>query len=182
MISAVTGSHEAGAIPGAGTFSCAACGFQVSLEALDELPECPRCTGVSFRRASLFEIGLEQPSTTEFAVADEIAEPEWLPGAREAIEEPGRYLAFSDGGLHLCRLEHGWTRIGRSVAADIRLDDPTVSRRHALIVWEKDEPLRVMDDRSLNGVFLNGEMVDWGSIGDGDELAVGRYRLYLLEV
>ena len=30
-------------------------------------------------------------------------------------------------------LTREWTRIGRSLTADIRLDDPTVSRRHALI-------------------------------------------------
>jgi pSer/pThr/pTyr-binding forkhead associated (FHA) protein len=65
--------------------------------------------------------------------------------------------------------------------ADVRLDDPTVSRRHALIVWEEGEDLRVLDDRSLNGVILNGELVEWGTLGDGDELSIGRYDLYLLE-
>ena len=39
----------------------------------------------------------------------------------------------------------------------------------------------MLDDRSLNGVFLNGEMVEWGTLGDGDELAIGRYRLFALE-
>jgi pSer/pThr/pTyr-binding forkhead associated (FHA) protein len=62
----------------------------------------------------------------------------------------------------------------------LRLDDPSVSRRHALIVAEPGKKLRVLDDRSLNGVFLNGETVDWGPLHDGDELAIGRYRLYVL--
>src|SRR3712207_5033235 len=47
---------------------------------------------------------------------------------------PGRYLAIPDGEdvvvLRLGRL----TRIGRRVASDIVLDDPAVSRRHALVL------------------------------------------------
>ena len=153
----------------------------MSLEALDELPECPRCGSESFRRASMFETG-EQPTTPEVPVSDPETSPGWLSDARELISsEPGRYLAFHDEGTRVCRLDQGWNRIGRSVTADVRLDDPTVSRRHALVVWEPDEPLRVLDDRSLNGIFLNGELVDWGTVADGDELLVGRYRLFVLE-
>ena len=63
----------------------------------------------------------------------------------------------------------------------LRLDDPSVSRRHALIVSEAPKALRVLDDRSLNGVFVNGELVEWARLGDGDELTIGRYRLFVLE-
>jgi predicted RNA-binding Zn-ribbon protein involved in translation (DUF1610 family) len=173
--------HQAGAAPGAGTFSCAACGSQVSLEAQDRLPECPRCGSEGFRRASLFESISEPSTTTDFPAAPEPAVPGWLQEARDAIDAPGRYLAFRDEGLQIYPLQRGWTRIGRSVTADIRLDDPTVSRRHALIVWEGSKPLRVLDDRSLNGLFLNGEEVEWGRLADGDELTIGRYNLYVIE-
>jgi pSer/pThr/pTyr-binding forkhead associated (FHA) protein len=70
--------------------------------------------------------------------------------------------------------------VGRSLAADVRFDDPTVSRRHALIVRQADG-VRVLDDRSLNGVFVNGERVEWRVLADGDEILVGRYRLIFLE-
>jgi FHA domain-containing protein/zinc ribbon family protein len=182
LISAASELHEAGAAPGAGTFSCSACGSQVSLEAQDELPECPRCGSFSFRRGSIFEATIEQPTTTEFPVTVAPAAPEWLQEARDSITEPGRYLVFRDHGLQVFPLERGWSRIGRSVTADIRLDDPTVSRRHALIVWEGAKPLRVLDDRSLNGLLVNGETVDWGRLLDGDELTIGRYHLYVVEV
>jgi FHA domain len=158
------------------------CGSQVSLEAQDDLPECPRCGSENFRRASIFEGSMEQQTTTEFPVAAEPKAPQWLQDARERIDEPGRYLAFRDDGIQIFPLQRGWTRIGRSVAADIRLDDPTVSRRHALIVWEGSKPLRVLDDRSLNGLFVNGESVEWGRLLDGDELTIGRYQLYTIEV
>ncbi len=39
----------------------------------------------------------------------------------------------------------------------------------------------MLDDRSLNGVFVNGDLVEWGKLGDGDELTIGRYRLFVLE-
>ena len=78
-------------------------------------------------------------------------------------------------------LTREWTRIGRSLAADVRFDDPTVSRRHALVVRQADG-VRVLDDRSLNGVFVNGERVEWRALHDGDEILVGRYCLTFVSV
>jgi pSer/pThr/pTyr-binding forkhead associated (FHA) protein len=41
--------------------------------------------------------------------------------------------------------------------------------------------VRVLDDRSLNGLFLNGERVEWHDLVDGDELVIGRYKLHFLD-
>jgi hypothetical protein len=132
----------------------------------------------------MFDPPLEQPDqTVEFPTTEaEPVETALIEEARETLSGPGCYLVCADGGKLLAfELDHGWNRIGRSATADIRLDDPTVSRRHGLIVWEPGEPLRVLDDRSLNGIFLNGELTEWGTITDGDELSIGRYRLFLIE-
>jgi pSer/pThr/pTyr-binding forkhead associated (FHA) protein len=125
----------------------------------------------------------EHGQTAEIALPAEVSTPDWLPAARTMLPGPGRYIALceDDEEIEIFTIKQGWTRIGRSATADIRLDDPSVSRRHALIVSEQPDSLRVLDDRSLNGVFLNGEIVDWGRVGDGDELAIGRYRLFALE-
>ncbi len=56
-----------------------------------------------------------------------------------------------------------------------------MSRRHALIVRQPDG-LRVLDDRSLNGVFVNGERVEWSTLADGDEVVIGRHRLYFVDL
>jgi pSer/pThr/pTyr-binding forkhead associated (FHA) protein len=40
----------------------------------------------------------------------------------------------------------------------------------------------VLDDRSLNGVFVNGERVEWSTLHDGDEVLVGCHSLRYLEV
>ena len=175
---------ETGAIPGSGTYFCTTCNAQLSLRERDRLPECPRCEGSDFRRDSIFEPMQEHGQTAELAIPSPDSAPEWLSTARSLLTEPGRYLAWrdDDGEVHTTAIGPGWTRIGRSASADVRLDDPSVSRRHALIVSELPDSLRVLDDRSLNGVFLNGELVDWARLGDGDELAIGRYRLFALEV
>jgi pSer/pThr/pTyr-binding forkhead associated (FHA) protein len=112
----------------------------------------------------------------------EMERPDWLQTARDSLITRGDYLAYDDGErVRIVPLQDGWTRLGRSLAAHIRFDDPTVSRRHALVHREGDA-IRVLDDRSLNGVWVNGERVDWHELDDDDELMIGRFRLYLVRV
>jgi pSer/pThr/pTyr-binding forkhead associated (FHA) protein len=98
---------------------------------------------------------------------------------------PGRYLAVEDGGetvlFALGQREGETLRIGRSPAADIVLDDPSVSRRHAVIVYRGGRTM-ILDDRSLNGVFVNGERVGEAALSDGDGLAVGHVPVRYIEV
>jgi hypothetical protein len=172
-----------GTFPGSGTYFCASCGSRLSLREDDRLPECPRCGAAEFQRDSIFESMQDHGQTSELAIPDALPGHEWLQAARAMLPGPGRYLAWceDEGEIRIVPVAPGWTRIGRSATADIRLDDPSVSRRHALIVSELPDTLRVLDDRSLNSVFLNGEVVEWARLGDGDELAIGRYRLFALE-
>jgi len=172
-------SLTTGTLAGTGSFRCEECGYVVTLAAADSLPDCPGCGGSRFARASLFSAGRFQRRPGDEPTPDErqalIAE------ARGMITEPGQYLAWHEGGhVRVASLEREWTRVGRSLAADVRFDDPTVSRRHALIVRQADG-VRVLDDRSLNGVFVNGDRVEWRVLADGDEIVVGRYRLHFLE-
>jgi predicted nucleic acid-binding Zn-ribbon protein len=168
---------DAGGLGEVGSLTCVECGYALSLGAIEDVPRCPACGGARFRRASLFE----QPTVDAVAV-EPGEEEDWLDSVREAVASPGRYLAFEDRGRRVVfELEEGWTRIGRSGSADLRLDDPTVSRRHALVVLTPEDELRALDDRSLNGLFVNGVRVEWASLGDGDELEVGRYRLHVVE-
>lgn len=173
----------AGETPGAGTYFCASCGSQLSLRENDQLPACPRCDAAEYQRDSIFEARQDHGQTAEMALPDAASTPDWLEAAREMLPRPGRYIALcdDDSKIKVFPIAQGWTRIGRSATANIRLDDPSVSRRHALIVSEQPSSLRVLDDRSLNGVFLNGEIVEWGRFSDGDELAIGRFRLFALE-
>jgi hypothetical protein len=172
-------SFSTGTLAGAGCFRCGTCGFAVALHERDEVPACPHCGGEDFRRSSIFgELELREPTHQQ-----DVESPDWLDEAREALERAGDYLAWEENGrLRVTGLKGGWTRIGRSLAADIRFDDPTVSRRHAMLHRSEDAVARVLDDRSLNGVFVNGERVDMRTLSDGDEVTIGRFRLYFLSV
>lgn len=72
------------------------------------------------------------------------------------------------------RREFHKTRIvlGRSRECDFPLDDPNVSRRHAVIYWETGTPF-VKDLDSTNGTLLNGRPVTSGQLADGDVLTLG---------
>lgn len=181
-------SLTAGTFVGAGSFRCNECGYMLALTGLDTLTECPQCGGAEFTRASLFNTERISHPEQHTQAAGSLASAE--PGGRESllsraraqIERPGEYLCYEEGGeLRILSLKREWTRIGRSLAADVRFDDPTVSRRHALIVRHPDG-VRVLDDRSLNGVFVNGTRVEGRVLRDGDEIVVGRYRLTFLSV
>jgi FHA domain-containing protein/zinc ribbon family protein len=169
-------TYVAGTLAGMGSFRCRTCGFHVALRALDEVPECPNCGDEEFARASLFDTSVSEghPPTT----ADD--ESEWLDRVAGTLDD-GQYLVYRDESrASVLPLTREWTKIGRSLTADIRLDDPTVSRRHALIC-RQPEGVRVLDDRSLNGIFLNGERTEWSQLHDRDELMIGRYHLYFVD-
>jgi hypothetical protein len=147
------------------------------------LPECPNCGTARFRRDSIFSSLQEHGSPTlEFALIAEREPPAWLDEAREKLTEPGFHLAMRDRGeIFTFFLDNDWSRIGRCTTAEIFLDDTSVSRRHAMIATESDKPPRVLDDRSLNGVLVNGRKIEWAELEPNDELTIGRYRLYLLQ-
>ncbi len=166
-----------GTLAGIGSFRCQGCGYMVSLAAADTLPACPSCDGREFERASLFTSTFEARIGAEATVQGD----DWFTTVHEQLGEPGQYLAYQeDGSVVVVALKREWTRIGRSLVADVRFDDPTVSRRHALIVRQADG-VRVLDDRSLNGVWVNDERVEWSELHHGDEIVVGRHRVLFLE-
>jgi pSer/pThr/pTyr-binding forkhead associated (FHA) protein len=96
--------------------------------------------------------------------------------------EPGRYIEVQGPGERLrVSLGAGVTHIGRGLAADLRLDDKSVSRRHAMLVQDP-EGTRILDDRSSNGTFVNGRRIEQAPLKNGDELVLGRVVLRYLEV
>lgn len=168
-------SLTSGTLAGTGTFRCEICGHVVEMTTADVLPACPGCDGASFTRASLFA-GTARFKRSE-PDSQTVSDADALDAARAAITAPGRYLVFHDAGeVRSVAMPGDSMRIGRSLSAHLRFEDPTVSRRHAVLVTES-EGVRLLDDRSLNGVFVNGERIVSRVLADGDEVVIGRYRL-----
>ena len=109
------------------------------------------------------------------------------PGPRDAL--PGRpRLVISAGGKatagtpesrgeeHVLHLTHSVTVIGRAADADLRLNDPGVSRHHAEIRLEGGD-LVVVDLGSTNGVRVNDGPVTRRRLTSGDRIELGSTTL-----
>jgi pSer/pThr/pTyr-binding forkhead associated (FHA) protein len=94
----------------------------------------------------------------------------------------GHYLALEDGReTRLVRLENNITHVGRGTEADIRLDEHRVSRSHAVLV-RHGRFLRVLDNRSSNGTFVNGRAITATNLENGDLILIGPVALQYLIV
>jgi predicted component of type VI protein secretion system len=128
----------------------------------------PRTLGdgdvVTVGRSSL---RVELPAPAKGAAVTVAAE---LPGA--AVEPP--VLVGVEGPVAGERFPvEGELLLGRE-AADITVEDPELSRRHA-IVRPVDGGLEVTDEGSANGTFVNGNRIHEPTrLADGDRLKVGR--------
>jgi len=66
--------------------------------------------------------------------------------------------------------------IGRGSEAELRINDPGISRKHAQIsvaVGDQGTKVTVHDLGSTNGVILNGQRVDDGTVRDGSQIQLG---------
>ena len=95
---------------------------------------------------------------------------------------PGRYLAIEDGDdVVIVEVGEQQIRLGRSSAADVMLEHLSVSRRHA-VVAQRGERTVILDDRSRNGVLVNGERVREAALRHNDEILLGDVAIRFLHV
>jgi len=105
---------------------------------------------------------------------------------RKAISKrpsgPGCYLEIqSPGETLLIPIEEGVMHVGRGLSADLHLDEKSVSRRHAMLVYGSSGS-RLLDDRSSNGTFVNGQRIVQADLHNGDVILLGRVVLRYLEI
>jgi pSer/pThr/pTyr-binding forkhead associated (FHA) protein len=94
----------------------------------------------------------------------------------------GHYLAVEGGEATMfVRLDANITHIGRGIAAHIRLEDPRVSRTHAIIVLH-GRYARILDNRSANGTFLNGRRITATNLEDRDVIRIGPVAMVYVTV
>ena len=72
------------------------------------------------------------------------------------------------------------TVVGRREFCDVRIDNPSLSKRHCVIV-RTDGLLMVRDLATTNGTKVNGQKVLWAALLPNDRLTLGgtKFRVYL---
>jgi hypothetical protein len=94
----------------------------------------------------------------------------------------GRYLALQDGkDTRLIRLESTITHLGRGLTSDLRFEHQHVSRTHALVV-RHGRVVRVLDNRSTAGTYVNGRRVVATNIQNGDVIRIGPSVMQYTEI
>jgi pSer/pThr/pTyr-binding forkhead associated (FHA) protein len=117
-------------------------------------------------------------ATTE---SHEAVSPDETAPATLAPAHAGRHLVLEqDGQRRVLALTRPITRIGRGFGSTIQLEDQSVSRRHAIVMQRRGR-VRILDDRSSNGLFVNGRRVLEAELRDGDVIVLGRVVLVYRE-
>ncbi|MEZ5084820.1 MAG: DUF3662 and FHA domain-containing protein [Tessaracoccus sp.] len=112
--------------------------------------------------------------TGQFTVASEATES----GSPSKLlpSDAGRRLVLEVNGVRHPLTPPGLL-IGRGSEADLRLNDPGISRRHAMISVTGNGNITIEDLGSTNGVHVNGVRVTKTSLGEGSRIELGNTRL-----
>jgi pSer/pThr/pTyr-binding forkhead associated (FHA) protein len=101
------------------------------------------------------------------------------PGRADVSVPVGACIRVLQGfyeGLEL-PVDRAWWVIGRGRGADAVLAEPTISRAHAAIGFEREEGFFIQDLGSTNGTLLNGVRTQRTSLSDGDKIQMGKLQL-----
>ncbi len=144
-----------------------------------QLPHRPQATPESADHPTLGVDSQHPLSADVFSLLDHRTQGQAI---RRELAPPGRYLEVEHADdVRLIPLERPLVHIGRGLTSDVRLEDLHVSRRHAIIA-QRGDGVRVLDDRSSTGVFVNGRVVAAAYLSDGDVLRFGRVVVRFVEI
>lgn len=117
-------------------------------------------------------------ATTEHRVVQPDASPGMVHVDRSAFGRHQGLFVIVQGPKAGARyaLDSDVVSVGRDPQSDIFLDDITVSRRHAEVARDGAR-YSIRDVDSLNGTYVNRQIVDQGELNEGDEVQVGKFKL-----
>jgi hypothetical protein len=99
-------------------------------------------------------------------------------------DSPGRAPRKSQLVLEVNGVRHPLTppgfTIGRGTEADLRINDPGISRKHARINVEQhgeDLTISIQDLNSTNGIVVNQQKVQQAELHDGSRIEIGSTRM-----
>lgn len=137
--------------------------------------EVPQESSVTSRFSAITRAQIDVPLSSHGLDGDDIAAIEALPFGSALLivcfgpGEGARYLLNSDQ-----------VYAGRHPKSDIFLDDVTVSRRHVLFERRNNE-FFVHDCGSLNGTYVNDELIEEVKLNNRDEVRIGKFRFIFFE-
>ena len=67
--------------------------------------------------------------------------------------------------------------IGRAKSSNLVLDDPSISRLHAVVRTSPDGQWQIIDRGSINGIKVNGRAIKEATLRPNDEIITGAYRI-----
>lgn len=111
--------------------------------------------------------------TGQFTVASEATDPD--APSRLPAQAARRMVLEVNGVRH--PLTPPGLLIGRGSDADLRLNDPGISRRHAMISVASNGVITIEDLGSTNGVHVNGVRISKTTLGEGSRIELGSTRL-----
>jgi DNA-binding winged helix-turn-helix (wHTH) protein len=117
-------------------------------------------------------------------VAEVVGEPATPASASSSVaRSPALLTARLLWEDRLIPLSQGANVLGRDEDVNVRIDAPSVSRRHARITIATGEPASIEDLDSKNGTFVAGRRLEGGptTIADGDALRLGKVELLFLD-
>lgn len=105
--------------------------------------------------------------------------PVAAPPPAAAAPAPIAEVHLSGGGFELAVGEAGAHQLGRSSESALRVDHPTVSRRHARLILSEDRSTAYVQDLGgANGTWLNGAPLErLAPLHEGDRIRVGEVEL-----
>ena len=71
--------------------------------------------------------------------------------------------------------------VGRAKSSNLVLDNPSISRQHAVVRATPDGKWQIIDRGSSNGVKVNGAAVKEATLRANDEVTLGEYRMRYFE-
>jgi hypothetical protein len=118
------------------------------------------------------DLSVRSPAGWRARLADAVAAAKARLGPSEPLRDRPALLALDWSG------RRGELLVGRHHACDVVLSDPSVSRRHARLVF-RDGSWVLQDLESTNGTTVNGVRVGRCALRPGDLLALGDEELLI---
>lgn len=155
-------------------------GKTLNAEIVPELKSHAEENGYVFNGPITLHLELDESlSTGRFTVSSLAVEADTAASGEQVVAAAAIGLVLEVNGMRHPLTPPGFV-IGRGSEADVRINDPGISRRHAevQVAPGNDGPLmQIVDLGSTNGITVDGQKVRRAALADGTRIEIGRTRM-----